>query len=187
MFLSPHEFPPASRQQYLDAEFPPGRLPRPRSTISGMRVFSDGNVATASYEVVEPYPLGDAQQFEIKSRRLDAYARIAGQWRLLVMAVAEPPTWPPEVTLPPALLTSYAGVYQLTSTQAVTVTVENGRLMAEVTGQARVPLFAENDSTFFDRTDSPLARTVFERDGRGRVVAQVYRALGQELRASKVR
>ena len=47
-------------------------------------------------------------------------------------------------------------------------------------------LFPENATTFFDRTDSPLARTVFERDVSGAVVAQVYRAQGQELRAWKL-
>jgi hypothetical protein len=53
--------------------------------------------------------------------------------------------------------------------------------MARVTGQPPSELFPENATTFFDRTDSPLARTVFERDASGRVVAQVYRARGSEF------
>jgi hypothetical protein len=40
--------------------------------------------------------------------------------------------------------------------------------------------------TFFDRSDSPQARTVFERDASGKVVAQTYRSMGQTLRAVKV-
>ena len=54
-----------------------------------------------------------------------------------------------------------------------------------MTGQGPSELFAENATTFFDRGDSPLARTVFERDGSGRVVAKVYIAQGQRLRATK--
>jgi hypothetical protein len=41
-------------------------------------------------------------------------------------------------------------------------------------------------TTFFDKSDSPLARTVFERDTSGKVVAQIYRGQGQRLRARRV-
>ena len=75
----------------------------------------------------------------------------------------------------------------LDSGARIVITNESGRLMAEITRQSKVEVFPENDTTFFDKTDSPLARTVFERDASGKVVAQTYRASGQKLRARKIR
>jgi hypothetical protein len=103
------------------------------------------------------------------------------------MAVAEPPGWPEVAAIDPKLRAEYAGVYELSADTLITVTHDMGRLMTPVTGQERVELFPENATTFFDRTDSPLARTVFERDASGKVVAQIYRAQGQRLRARKIK
>lgn len=63
---------------------------------------------------------------------------------------------------------------------------EHGRLMAATPRQGTVELFPESGRTFFDRTDSPLARTVFERDEAGKVVALVYRGPSQRVRGVKV-
>lgn len=187
LFLGPHTFPPATKADYLDAEFPPHRAPKLKSTISAFQASVDGDTAVVGYTAVEPYPLGAGRQFEQASRRLDTYVRIDGTWRLLSMAVAEPPSWPDVAVIDPRLYAEYAGIYELSPDTRVVITNERGRLMAEVTRQSKVELYPENDTTFFDKTDSPGARTVFERDRSGKVVAQVYRASGQNLRARKIR
>lgn len=184
--LLPQGAPPLSKVEYLDAEFPAGRLPRPKSTIRDFSVLADGMAAVVSYEVHEPYPLADGQRFEQISRRLDTYLRVEGQWRVLSMAISEPPQWPQIVQVDPRLFDEYAGTYQLDPTTSVVVTHEGGHLMAKVTGQEKVELFPESPNAFFDTTDSPQARTIFERDASGRVVAQVYRSMGQALRAEKL-
>jgi hypothetical protein len=186
LMLEPHKYPPVTKEAYLDAEFPAGRATRAKSTLSAFQAQVDGDTAVVSYEVAEPYPIGGEQHFESLSRRLDTYVRIKGEWRLLSMAIAEPPSWPDVASIDPKLYLEYAGTYELSRETRVVVTFENGHLMAEVTGQGKVELFPENATTFFDRSDSPLARTVFERDASGKVVAQVYRALGQTLRARKI-
>jgi len=183
MMQTPFTFPPLTKQQYLDGEFTPGRPGRPKSTITGFQALVDGDRAVVRYEVAEPYPIGGSQPFETRSRRLDTYVRVGGAWRLLSMAIAETPAWPAVATIDPALYDAYAGVYRLSPTTSIVVTHTGGRLFAQVTGQERVELFPENATTFFDRTDSPLARTIFERGANGRVVAQIYRAQGQQLRA----
>ena len=58
--------------------------------------------------------------------------------------------------------------------------------MAQVSGQPKTELFPESPTSFFDRTDSPYARTVFEWDASGKVVGQTYRAQGQTLRAPRI-
>ena len=186
LLLEPFAFPPWTKSAYLDAEFPAGRSPRPPSRVSEFEARVDGDPAVVRYEVSEPFPLPGDQGFARTSRRLDTYVRRGGAWRLLSMAVAEPPSWPDAVHLDAARLAEYAGVYAIAPGMRVAVTVEGGRLMAEVTGQPKVELFAESATTFFDRTDSPFARTVFERDASGRVVAQVYRSGAQRVVARRL-
>ena len=79
------------------------------------------------------------------------------------MAVAVPASWPDVARLDERLYDEYAGTYELSPETRVVVTNEAGNLMAQVTGQEKVELFPESATSFFDRTDSPLARTVFER------------------------
>lgn len=186
LFLDPSAFPAHTKQAYLDAEFPSQRAPRGKPTITDFQAQVEGDTAVVSYQVAEPHPIGE-QSFEARSRRLETYARVKGAWRLLSMAVAEVPSWPEVAPIDARLYAEYAGTYQLAPGTLIVVTHEARRLMLEVSGQPKVELFPENATTFFDRTDSPLARTVFERDGAGRVVAQVYRAQGQQLRAQKIR
>jgi len=187
LLLHPHGAPALGKAAFLDAEFPAGRPPRPKSRISGLDAHVHGDTGVVTYEAAEPYPIGGDQRFEARSRRLDTYVRIDGVWRLLSMAVAEAASWPEPAVVDPRLYAEYAGTYELSPETRVVVTVEGGRLLAAVTGQPAVELFPENATTFFDRTDGPLARTVFERDTSGAVVAQIYRAMGQTLRARKVR
>jgi uncharacterized protein DUF4440/uncharacterized protein DUF3471 len=187
LMLEPHTFPPHTKKAYLDAEFPAGRPPRGKGTIRAFQAQVDGDTAVVRYESAEPYPIGGDQRFDLLSRRVDTYVRIKGEWRLLSMAIAEPPTWPDVAPIDTRIYSEYAGTYDLSPETRIVITSEGGHLMAEVTGQGKVELFPENATTFFDRSDSPLARTVFERDSSGKVVAQVYRALGQTLRARKVR
>jgi hypothetical protein len=186
LLLHPHGAPALGKAAFLDAEFPAGRRARPKSRLSGIEARVQGDTGVVTYEAAEPYPIGGDQRFEARSRRLDTYARIDGAWRLLSMAVAEVASWPDVAAVDPRVYAEYAGTYELSAETRIVVSVEGGRLLAAVTGQPAVELFPESPTTFFDRTDSPLARTVFERDASGAVVAQVYRAMGQTLRARKV-
>lgn len=185
LLLDPDSFLPYTKQAYLDAEFPPHRAPRGKVTITDFQAHVEGDTAVVTYQVLEPHPVGELT-FEWLSRRLETYVRINGAWRLLSMAAAHAPSWPDVAVIDPKLYSEYAGTYQLTPGTLIVITNEAGHLMAEVTGQEKVELFPENATTFFDRTDSPLARTVFERDTSGKVVAQIYRVQGQQWRARKI-
>lgn len=179
---------PLTKQEYLDHEF----LSRPAgyrgttATIHDFRAVVDRDTAVVSYLAVEPTPLGE-QTFEVRTGRVDSYVRLNGEWRLLSMAIMEVPSWPDVATIDPKLYSEYAGTYEVSKEILVIVTNADGHLMSEMTGQARTELFPENVTTFFDRTDSPLARTIFERDSSGKIVAQTYRSHGQKIRAKKVR
>ncbi len=179
---------PQRKKEYLDYEF----LSRPAgyrgksASIADFQAVVDRDTAVVSYLAIEPTPLGE-QTFETRTGRLDTYVRIKDEWRLLSMTMVDLPSWPDVATIDPGLYSEYAGTYQLSAEVFVVVTNEAGHLMSEMTGQSKVELFPESAISFFDRTDSPFARTVFERDSSGKVVAQIYRAQGQKLRAKKIR
>lgn len=178
---------PLTERGYLDAEFP-AQLPGQRApaTVSAFTAAINGDSAVVTYEVTEAIMMGDVR-FEGHSMRMDTYARVAGAWRLLSMAAAERVSWPDVAHVDPRLLQEYAGTYEVSQGTRVVVTSESGHLMASVNSDPKVELFPENDTTFFDKTDSPFARTIFERDGAGNVVAHIYRAQGQRIRATRVR
>lgn len=178
-----------TRKDYLDEEFPAGApdagLTPERGVLSNFRAFVDRDTAVATYVVVEALNVGGAR-FESRQMRVDTYVRSRDGWRLLSMAVSKPPSWPDVIRVPAKLLDEYAGTYALGS-HSLVVTHEDQRLMAQVGSQPKIELFAENETTFFDKTDASSARTIFERDASGKVVAQVYRADGQKLRYKKVK
>lgn len=54
-----------------------------------------------------------------------------------------------EMPVPVDILNTYAGDYEIQPGFNLTMTVENGRLMSQATGQQKVELFAESPSKFF--------------------------------------
>ncbi len=59
--------------------------------------------------------------------------------------------YPPEVTVDPAVLATYQGVYQLAPGFALAIRAEGERLFVRATGQAEFELFAEAENRFFLR------------------------------------
>ncbi|MHB1857048.1 MAG: serine hydrolase [Acidobacteriaceae bacterium] len=68
------------------------------------------------------------------------------------LALGEQVTLPSErkeIQVPAKILNDYVGTYQLAPNFSITMTVENGQLMTQATGQPKFPLFAESDTKFF--------------------------------------
>ena len=63
-------------------------------------------------------------------------------------AVAQAPK-PPVVDVDPKTLAAYAGVYRFAPGLEMTVTIEGGKLFAQLTNQAKVQLFASSPTDFF--------------------------------------
>jgi len=53
------------------------------------------------------------------------------------------------VKVDPSLLSTYTGVYVLSPTFSITITLENGQLMEQATNQRKFPLFPESQTKFF--------------------------------------
>jgi CubicO group peptidase (beta-lactamase class C family) len=72
-----------------------------------------------------------------------------------------------EVAVADSVLREYAGRYELAPRAIMTLTLENGRLFARLTGQRRAAIFAESESRFFYRATN--AQISFTRDASGAV------------------
>ena len=83
------------------------------------------------------------------------------------------------VTLPPETLAAYAGVYELAPTFSITITVADGRLMAQATGQQAFRLTAEAVDAFF--LTAVDARLTFTRDETGVIQGLVLHQGGREM------
>jgi hypothetical protein len=97
------------------------------------------------------------------------------------------PDWRPTVrtavTLDPKILPQYAGTYALAPNFDLVVTVENGQLITQATGQGKIPLFAESETKFFP-TVIP-AEIEFVKDADGKVTALILHQGDHEMKAPK--
>ncbi|MGH7446867.1 MAG: DUF3471 domain-containing protein, partial [Longimicrobiales bacterium] len=75
--------------------------------------------------------------------------------------------------------------YEMTPEMTVIISLEDGRLHAQPTGQSKLPLFAESEDRFFLRAVN--AQVSFTRAPSGEVTALVLHQGGRERSARKVR
>lgn len=96
----------------------------------------------------------------------------------------EPVATRSEVAVDAAVLEKYVGVYQLAPAFAITVTLENGQLQAQATGQAKYPIFAESPTRFFYKVvDAQLS---FEVDEAGQATKLILHQNGADAPAMRV-
>jgi CubicO group peptidase (beta-lactamase class C family) len=105
---------------------------------------------------------------------------------LLALARGEAVTLPSErqvIAVSPELLQEYEGVYDLAPTFAITVSVVDGKLMAQATGQSAFELYAESVDAFFLRVVD--AQVTFSRDASGAVDGLILHQGGRDSPARK--
>ncbi len=88
------------------------------------------------------------------------------------------------VAVAPEVLNAYVGVYEAAPTFSFTISVSDGRLMAQATGQPAVELFAEKADGFFLKVVD--AQLNFVRDESGAVNGLILHQGGRDLPARKV-
>ena len=96
---------------------------------------------------------------------------------------AEGPAPRKEIQVSPQLLSKYAGMYELGPGVDVTMTVEGGRLMTQITGQPKFELFAESETRFFLKVVE--AQVEFFMDASGAVTHMVIHQGGRDTKATR--
>jgi CubicO group peptidase (beta-lactamase class C family) len=95
-----------------------------------------------------------------------------------------PPVERTEIDVPEEVLQIYVGEYELSPEMSLNVTLEDGQLQVEPTGQGKFPLFAEAEDEFFLRvTDAQISFTVNES---GEVEGLILHQGGRQQVAPKV-
>lgn len=89
-----------------------------------------------------------------------------------------------EIQVAAKTLEKYVGKYQLTPQLVLTVTLENGKLLAQVSTQPKLELFAESETAFFFKTVN--AQVTFVVSAQGEVTGLVFRQGGSEIPAQKI-
>ena len=93
------------------------------------------------------------------------------------------PTVRTAIHVDPKVLASYEGTYELLKGFDLVVTLEDGQLMTQATGQGKVPIFAETETKFFP-TVIP-AEIEFVKDDQGKVTSLVLHQGGHDMKAPK--
>jgi predicted SnoaL-like aldol condensation-catalyzing enzyme len=88
-----------------------------------------------------------------------------------------------KVTVDASVLGSYPGRYALAPNFDVVVTLENGHLAAQATGQPKLALATESDTTFF--LENADLEIVFVKDGAGQASCLIVHQGGQDMKAPK--
>lgn len=99
--------------------------------------------------------------------------------RMLAGEKVEPRHVRKEVAVKAETLAEYAGTYALFSDFKLAVTVEEGRLVIQATGQGKLPFFAESETKFFCKAVD--AQITFEREADGKVKRLVLHQNGQDM------
>jgi CubicO group peptidase (beta-lactamase class C family) len=84
-----------------------------------------------------------------------------------------------------AVLETYVGVYELTPTSSIAITLENGQLMEQTTDQPKFPLFPESRNKFFMKVVD--VQFQFFTGGNGQVSHLVRHQNDQDMRGEKKR
>ena len=88
-----------------------------------------------------------------------------------------------EIKLSSEALAPLAGEYVLNPKVSLTTTVENGQLMGQMTGQPKLPLFAESENKFFLKVVD--AQLEFHRDANGKATTVTLFQNGHETKADR--
>jgi CubicO group peptidase (beta-lactamase class C family) len=96
-----------------------------------------------------------------------------------------PPVERTEITVTESVLRSYVGEYQLSPQLSITITLEEGRLQAQPTGQSKATLFAEAPDKFFLRVTN--AQLTFTKAPSGEVTGLILHQGGRDQPGRKVK
>jgi CubicO group peptidase (beta-lactamase class C family) len=89
-----------------------------------------------------------------------------------------------EIQVAAKTLEKYVGQYQLTPQLVLNVTLEEGKLLAQISTQPKLELFAESETVFFFKTVN--AQVTFVLNPQGEVTGIVFRQGGSDIPAKKI-
>jgi hypothetical protein len=108
--------------------------------------------------------------------------------KLAALVFQQPVEWPKKrtyVQVPAEKLKLYIGEYELMPNLVITITVEDGKLMGQPTGQSKTELLAENENKFY--VEPADADVSFVKDASGKITALTLTQRGNTNQAKKIK
>lgn len=99
------------------------------------------------------------------------------------LPLRSPPAERKEIGVPAEVLEKYAGSYQLAPNFVITITVNNGTIWAQATGQEKLHIYPESETAFFYKAVD--AQITFESENSGAVTGLVLHQNGASMPAPK--
>ena len=91
----------------------------------------------------------------------------------------------PPAEVEPAVYDAYVGEYDYGSGRILTVTKEDNRLFAQMTGQPKIEIFPKSETEFFWKIVN--AQIEFVKDDEGKVIKAIHHQAGMEIEAPKIK
>jgi CubicO group peptidase (beta-lactamase class C family) len=88
-----------------------------------------------------------------------------------------------EITVPRPTLAAYVGTYQMAPKVNMMITLDGDRLTSQMSGQGKIPLFAETETKFFVKVVD--AQVEFLKDDKGAVTDLVLHQNGRDMKAPR--
>jgi CubicO group peptidase (beta-lactamase class C family) len=108
--------------------------------------------------------------------------------KLAALVFQQPVEWPAKkifVQVPEETLKAYVGDYELNPNFVIAITVEDGKLQGQPTGQSKSELLAENENKFY--VEAADADVSFVKDASGKVTALKLTQRGRTQEAKKIK
>jgi CubicO group peptidase (beta-lactamase class C family) len=154
------------------------------NTVNGHKVISHAGSVEGFYTELEYYPEDKLTVVVLANLRVRTPEGIARKLAAVAHGENVPlPTATKEITVSPAVLESYVGTYELKPSFNIVVTLEDGQLMMQATGQLKVPLFAESETEFFLKVVD--AQVEFFKNEKGEVAHLMLHQNGRDIKGIK--
>jgi hypothetical protein len=173
----------ATTAEVLDSIIPSSKDFRASYELSQFKVQQYGDVAIVTYLQSDTINRAN-QNIQATYRYLDTYIHRDNKWQLIAASETFVPPPPIRTNISAEILKTYVGDYQFSSTSIFTITLENGKLIGQVTDQEKSELIPENETTFFSIGES--ARYIFAKNDKGNVDRLIYRTRAGDMILKKV-
>jgi hypothetical protein len=153
-------------------------------TLNGLRVFDHGGGIEGFNTMLAYYPDTKLTIAVLANLNGRAAEDLAGKLAALSRGEAVTLTSErKEITIGPDVLARYVGTYEVAPKINMTITLVDGTLMTQLTGQPAFPLFAESETAFFLKVVD--AQVEFVKDKAGTVTHAIMHQAGRDRMVSR--
>jgi CubicO group peptidase (beta-lactamase class C family) len=155
-------------------------------TVYGKPMVQHGGGIFGYTSMFKRFPADDVVVIVLSNNSSPTTDELAA--KLAALVFQQPVQWPMKrvfVQLSEEMLNTYVGEYELAPNFVIAITVENGKLKGQPTGQGKADILAESENKFY--VEAADAEVIFVKDTSGKVTSLKLTQRGQTREAKKVK